>query len=43
MNEKFDSIWQAFKNDNLEIVDFSNAGMYFIFIYYKNQEMKDVK
>ncbi|CAD8169477.1 unnamed protein product [Paramecium pentaurelia] len=25
MNEKFDSIWQAFKNDNLEIVDFSNA------------------
>ncbi|CAD8190676.1 unnamed protein product [Paramecium pentaurelia] len=25
MNEKFDPIWQAFKNDNLEIVDFSNA------------------
>ncbi|CAK58033.1 unnamed protein product (macronuclear) [Paramecium tetraurelia] len=25
MNEKFDQVWQAFKNDNLEIVDFSNA------------------
>ncbi|CAD8117326.1 unnamed protein product [Paramecium sonneborni] len=25
MNEKFDSVWQAFKNDNLEIADFSNA------------------
>lgn len=43
MNEKFDPIWQAFKNDNLEIVDLSNAGKCLFYIIYQSWEMKVVK
>lgn len=32
INEKFESIWQAFKSDNIEIADFSSAGINFLII-----------
>lgn len=31
-NEKFDQLWQALKNDTVEMADFSNGGSLYIFL-----------